>query len=94
MDFHSYPLDVQQCKINILSCRYITVEAHARFVFIPKPHVEGVGLGLWCLTPLSTVFQLHRGGQCYQKTTDLSEITDKLYHIMLYRVYLATQSPY
>ena len=42
-----------------------------------------VGLVLWCLTPLSTIFQLFRG-----EKRRPAEVTDKLYYIMLYRVHL------
>jgi hypothetical protein len=44
---------------------------------------------LWCLTPRSPIFQLYCGGQLYWtrkleipgETSDLSQVTDNLYHI-------------
>jgi hypothetical protein len=80
------------CSVNYLK------KAIARFVTIKLSKFNlYIGLGLWCITPLSAIFQLYRGSQfCWwrkqeylEKTTDLLQVNDKLYHIMLYWVHLA-----
>ena len=59
-----------------------------------------LGLCLWCLASRSTIHVLHlyRGGQFHwwrkqeypMKTTDLPQVTDKRYHIILHRVHFVT----
>jgi len=52
---------------------------------------------LWCLTRLSTIYHVYCGDRFYwfgkseytEKGNELSQIIDKLYHIMLYRVQFA-----
>ena len=54
-------------------------------------------LWCWCITLLSTIFQLKRSGTIYwwttpeypEKSIDLVQVTDKLFHIKLYIVQLA-----
>jgi hypothetical protein len=68
---------------------------NTRFVHLQKTielysHEQLWGLGLWCLTSLSTIFQLYRGGQFWpEENMELPLYTDKLYHIILYRVHLS-----
>jgi hypothetical protein len=70
------------CEHSICFCFFLIDNPASQFVLFVR----------WCLMPLSTIFHLYRGGQFYcwrkpedpEKTSDLSQVTDKLYHIMLY----------
>ena len=71
------------------------ISSPCEFVLAIKQWWCCIWFGLYCLTPLSAIFQLYRGGQFYlcRKTEYPEKIIDvashKLYHIMLYRVHLA-----
>ena len=77
------------------SCMFVMNLVSVSMVTLHFQNVTGY-VSFMVLTPLSPIFQLYRGGQFYwwrkpqytEKTIDLSQITDKLYHIMLHRVHL------
>ena len=59
-------------------------------LFEKKRKVKTLGLGQWCLMLFSTIFQSYHWWSLLlvEKTTDLPQVTDKLYHTMLYRLCL------
>ena len=63
----------------------------ATFIIYKGTFLQVLRLGLRCLASISTTFQLYcrRTPEYPEKTTDLSHVTDKLYHIMLYWLHLA-----
>ena len=81
--------NILNCKFqNVYMCICLIVNDYLKtstYIIL----VDNLSLGLWCLTPFSTIFQLYRGGQFSwlrkpeyrEKPIDLAHVTDELFQI-------------
>jgi hypothetical protein len=51
-------MSVKNYTINNIFLQNFHYFGNGKFKFLNKVEVQVLGLGLWCLTPLSTIFQL------------------------------------
>jgi hypothetical protein len=77
-------------EFSILKCQVVSL------TILELVTILGYWLGLWCLMPLSTIFQLYHGSQFYwwmkpeyqEKTTDLSILGNKGFRLKSYIKYI------
>jgi hypothetical protein len=92
LSFHIFLMSFGSCRDRMVvgfTTTWDMVSLYGSMSVLVNWSIQVGWFGLWCLTPLSTIFQLYRGGKLYWwRKLEYAVITDTVYGHLSFHIFL------